>query len=112
MTVRKATIVSLDDWLTCPAGRYFLAWEQAQFDAVVADLFGYHALQLGFPQLFGLRENRIMRQGIVLEQKTHLMPARAQHIWLTLIVYHLLAKVSIWWRCRIRWNLSRRLMLC
>lgn len=81
MTVRKATIVSLDDWLACPAGRYFLAWEQAQFDAVVADLFGYHALQLGFPQLLGLRENRIMKQGVVLEQNPSSdTGARATHL--------------------------------
>jgi len=39
----------LDNWLKTPPGRYALAWEQAQFDAVVADLFGYHALQLGLP---------------------------------------------------------------
>ncbi|MDR0458229.1 MAG: class I SAM-dependent methyltransferase [Burkholderiaceae bacterium] len=37
----------LDNWLKTPPGRYALAWEQAQFDAVVADIFGYHALQLG-----------------------------------------------------------------
>ncbi|MDR2991617.1 MAG: class I SAM-dependent methyltransferase [Burkholderiaceae bacterium] len=37
----------LDNWLQTPPGRYALAWEQAQFDAVVADIFGYHALQLG-----------------------------------------------------------------
>jgi SAM-dependent methyltransferase len=28
-----------------------MAWEQARIDAVVADLFGYNALQLGLPQL-------------------------------------------------------------
>jgi SAM-dependent methyltransferase len=39
----------LDNWLKTPPGRYALAWEQAQFDAVVADIFGYHALQLGLP---------------------------------------------------------------
>jgi SAM-dependent methyltransferase len=39
----------LNNWLQTPPGRYALAWEQAQFDAVVADIFGYHALQLGLP---------------------------------------------------------------
>jgi SAM-dependent methyltransferase len=39
----------LDNWLKTPPGRYALAWQQARFDAVVADLFGYHALQLGLP---------------------------------------------------------------
>jgi SAM-dependent methyltransferase len=36
-----------------------LHWEQAQFDRTVADIFGYHALQLGMPGIDALRENRI-----------------------------------------------------
>ena len=36
-----------------------LAWEQAQFDAAVADVFGYFALQCGLPQLDCLRSNRM-----------------------------------------------------
>jgi len=47
------------DWLASPPGRYLLAWEQARFDAAVADVFGYFALQCGLPQLDCLRENRM-----------------------------------------------------
>ncbi|MFP5406858.1 MAG: class I SAM-dependent methyltransferase, partial [Gammaproteobacteria bacterium] len=47
------------DWLASPPGRYALQWEQAQFDAAVVDLFGYHALQCGLPELDALRENRM-----------------------------------------------------
>ncbi len=36
-----------------------LAWEQAQADALLADVFGYHAVQLGWPQLQALRHNRM-----------------------------------------------------
>ncbi len=36
-----------------------LAWEQAQVDELLADVFGYHALQLGFPELKALRQNRM-----------------------------------------------------
>lgn len=36
-----------------------LAWEQAQTDALVADVFGYHAVQLGWPELQALRNNRM-----------------------------------------------------
>ena len=36
-----------------------LAWEQAQLDHAVTDLFGFHALQLGLPELAGLRANRM-----------------------------------------------------
>lgn len=46
-------------WLQTPPGRYLLDWEQAQLDAAVVDLFGFHALQLGLPQIEGLRANRM-----------------------------------------------------
>ncbi|MDR1462284.1 MAG: SAM-dependent methyltransferase, partial [Azoarcus sp.] len=34
-------------WLQTPLGGYFAEWEQAQLDAMLADIFGYNALQLG-----------------------------------------------------------------
>lgn len=40
-------IISLQDWFGTPAGRYLAALEQQRFDLAVADIFGYHALQLG-----------------------------------------------------------------
>jgi SAM-dependent methyltransferase len=49
----------LQDWLKTPPGQYLLAWENAQFERVVADIFGYHALQLGLPDLDALRASRI-----------------------------------------------------
>lgn len=50
------------------AGHYLIEWEQAQFDYMVADLFGYKAIQLGLTQLNNLRQNRIVDQGMVAEQ--------------------------------------------
>ncbi len=52
-------IVKLSEFLRSPPGRYVLDWEQQQLDAAVADIFGYHALQLGLPELDALRENRM-----------------------------------------------------
>jgi len=49
----------LGRWLQTPPGRYLLEWEQHQLDRAVADAFGYHALQLGLPELVGLRANRM-----------------------------------------------------
>jgi SAM-dependent methyltransferase len=46
-------------WLASPPGRYALAWQQAQLDAAVADVFGFHALQCGLPELDALRDNRM-----------------------------------------------------
>ncbi len=45
-----------------------LAWEQAQLDEAVADLFGYHALQLGVPELEALRTNRMPHRWFTIEE--------------------------------------------
>ena len=50
---------SLTDWLATPPGRYLLDWETAQFEQAVSDIFGYHAVQLGFPQVDALAANRM-----------------------------------------------------
>ena len=47
------------EWLRTPAGAYLLAWEQRHIDLAVADVFGFHAVQLGMPQLQALRANRM-----------------------------------------------------
>ena len=52
-------IIGLHDWFESPTGRYLLAWERSQFDLAVADIFGFHALQLGLPELDALRANRM-----------------------------------------------------
>lgn len=36
-----------------------LSWEQGQCDRLLVDVFGYHALQIGLPQLDALRNNRM-----------------------------------------------------
>jgi SAM-dependent methyltransferase len=52
-------IIGLTQWLQSPAGRYLLEWEQRHLDVALADLFGFHALQLGLPELDALRGNRM-----------------------------------------------------
>ena len=64
------TIIDWPAWTASPPGRYVLEWEQAQLDLIVSDLFGYHALQLGMPQLDALRENRMPYRGIVLDTES------------------------------------------
>lgn len=51
--------LELAQWLDTPPGQYVKAWEQRQFDAMVANVFGYHAIQIGLPQWDLLRANRI-----------------------------------------------------
>jgi SAM-dependent methyltransferase len=54
-----AETASLHDWFSTPLGAFLLQREQAYLDQESADIFGYHALQLGLPQLDLLRESRI-----------------------------------------------------
>ena len=49
----------MGSWLHTAPGRYLLAWEQDRLDHAVTDAFGFHALQLGLPELDGLRANRM-----------------------------------------------------
>lgn len=55
-------------WVASPLGRYVLEWEQAQLDLAVADVFGFHAIQLGFPEIDSLRGNRISTRALALRR--------------------------------------------
>ena len=63
MNDRSASGQELAAWFATPPGRYLLDWEREQFDRAVADRFGYHALQLGLPELATLRANRTTTSG-------------------------------------------------
>lgn len=62
-------------WLDTPPGRYLLRWEQARVDALVSDIFGFHALQLGFPRLNSLRANRMPHRWLGLGPDEHVTPS-------------------------------------
>ena len=63
----------MQQWFETPPGKYLLAWEQAEFDRAVADMFGYHAVQLGLPELDTLASNRMPHRWLALsERDTHL----------------------------------------
>jgi SAM-dependent methyltransferase len=53
------SIPGFAEWLETPRGQYLLAWEQRKFDQIVADIFGYNAMQIGLPQTDFLRANRM-----------------------------------------------------
>ena len=55
----EGAIIQLPQWLRSPVGQVLLEWEQRHLDRAVADLFGFHALQLGLPQLDALQANRM-----------------------------------------------------
>ena len=51
--------LTFSDFLASPPGRYVLQWERAHLDRAVVDIFGYHAVQLGIPEIDTLSENRM-----------------------------------------------------
>lgn len=64
-----------DGWHT-PAGQLVAAWEQTQFDEVLADVFGFHAVQLGLPRWPTLRANR-MPHHLVVSLAGEVLPDRS-----------------------------------
>ncbi|OGV73175.1 MAG: methyltransferase type 11 [Methylophilales bacterium RIFCSPHIGHO2_02_FULL_57_10] len=52
-------IISESEWIATPLGEYVIAREQVLFDATVADIFGFKAMQLGLPSVDLLRNCRI-----------------------------------------------------
>ncbi len=67
-------IIGLRDWFQTPPGRYLLGWERAQFDGAVADVFGYHALQLGLPELDTLQANRMPHRWLATAHLPEALP--------------------------------------
>lgn len=64
---RDESIIELGAWLQTAPGRYLLGWEQDRLDHAVTDAFGYHALQLGLPELDGLRANRMRHRWVACD---------------------------------------------
>ena len=56
----------MQQWFETPPGRVLLAWERAAFDRAVGDIFGYHALQMGLPELDALQANRMPHKWLAL----------------------------------------------
>jgi len=60
-------IIGLHDWLATPPGAYLLDWEREQMASAVANVFGFHALQLGLPELDALVANRMPHRWLATE---------------------------------------------
>ncbi len=52
-----------------------LEWEQGHLDTAVADLFGFHALQLGLPELDALHANRMPHRWVGVDTAAAEAPA-------------------------------------
>jgi len=83
---------TLQDWFATPLGQYLLEKEQAYLDDVTSDVFGFHALQIGMPNVDLLRESRIahrMRLAATdrpdLYAKSHELPLATQSVDLVVL---------------------------
>jgi SAM-dependent methyltransferase len=83
---------SLHEWSQAPLGKYLIAREQDWLDQIMPDIFGYHAIQLGLPQVDLLRESRIVhrltvdpREPAGVKAHWHELPFDAQSIDLCLL---------------------------
>jgi SAM-dependent methyltransferase len=70
-------IIGLHDWFNTAPGQYLLQWERAQLDKAVADVFGYHAMQLGLPEVPGLQANRMPHQWLAVAHAGDTAPTTA-----------------------------------
>ena len=61
----RGTPVQPSNWWQTPAGQALVDWEQQQFDTLLVDVFGFHAVQLGLAQWPTLRANRMSHQLVV-----------------------------------------------
>lgn len=53
------SIPGLHEWLDTPQGQYVQRWEHERVDQIVADVFGYNAVQIGLLEHDYLRANRM-----------------------------------------------------
>ena len=79
-------------WFETCLGQYLLEREQSYFDQAVADVFGYNAIQVGFPQHDFLRSNRMplrfsvgIEKNVVLRAAPDFLPIESNSIDLVLL---------------------------
>jgi SAM-dependent methyltransferase len=59
---------SFDAWMATAQGQYISLWEQAQFDRVVENIFGYNAVQIGASKMAALRTSRMQTRLLLLNR--------------------------------------------
>lgn len=80
MSADQPIILDLAEWLETPPGKYVRSWEQKQVDAMVGNVFGYHAIQVGLPHWDLLQANRIPRKA-----RTHVEYALAGELGASIV---------------------------
>jgi SAM-dependent methyltransferase len=60
----RALLVSFEEWISTPQGRYVMAWEMAALNDQVTDIFGYNAAQFGCTAVNALAESRMQTRAV------------------------------------------------
>ncbi len=91
-------IIDLHEWFDKPLGRYLLEWESDKYNKAVTDSFGFHALQIGLPQIDTLSANRMPHRWLLtqiqfpnskLVSESHSLPFPANSIDLVILPHSL-----------------------
>lgn len=75
---------AFEKWSQTPLGQYLIAWEQAELDRIVVDLFGYNAVQIGLCGLPALRASR-MQTRVVLTKSLPIITDLSETISVALV---------------------------
>lgn len=57
-------LITMHNWLSSTTGSYIREWEETAYHTLTADIFGFHAVQIGFPAISTLQESRIKNRWI------------------------------------------------
>jgi len=86
--------VTLTEWFETPLGADMLAREQRVLDDILADIFGFHAVQVGMPTIPLLRASRMTHQMTLasfspasLRALPHEIPIASQSVDLVLLAH-------------------------
>jgi SAM-dependent methyltransferase len=67
-------VMTMHDWLGSTTGSYIREWEEARYRNLTADIFGFHAIQIGFPSIRSLGESRIKNRWLSSTSRQNLSP--------------------------------------
>jgi SAM-dependent methyltransferase len=78
------SVQNIEQWFEASLGKYLLDHEQRYFDLVVANIFGYNAVQIGLPNVNFLHANRMplrfcagTEQAVAMRTKPDFLPIKS-----------------------------------
>ena len=74
------SILTAQQWFATPLGQYVVEHEFQYFDSAVANIFGYHAMQMGMPHYDFLRTNRMPLRFTVGAECNNALRATCDHL--------------------------------